>query len=177
MKLLTKIKNVILRKDPIQLEIEYLEKRGLHLGENVSVFTQYCFDSQWPWLIKIGSNVCISTNCKILAHDAAYSSKGYTKIGTVTIGDNVFIGSGTTVLCNTHIGDNVIIGAKSLVVGEIKSNGVYGGYLQSIYVVLRVFMINIIKILIVVEKKFLLNMLGMNGYMLPMKKKEECLKN
>lgn len=78
-------------------------------------------------MIKIGSNVCISTNCKILAHDAAYSSKGYTKIGTVTIGDNVFIGSGTTVLCNTHIGDNVIIGAKSLVVGEIKSNGVYGG--------------------------------------------------
>lgn len=33
MKLLTKIKNVILRKDPIQLEIEYLEKRGLHLGK------------------------------------------------------------------------------------------------------------------------------------------------
>lgn len=47
--------------------------------------------------------------------------------GTITIGNNVFIGEGTTVLRNVKIGDNVIIGAASLVTKDIPSDCVAAG--------------------------------------------------
>lgn len=47
--------------------------------------------------------------------------------GTITIGNNVFIGEGTTVLRNVKIGDNVIIGAASTVTKDIPSDCVAAG--------------------------------------------------
>ena len=52
---------------------------------------------------------------------------GYTKIGCVTIGDNVFIGAGTVVLPNVVIGSNVIVGANSTVTHNIPDNTVIAG--------------------------------------------------
>ena len=50
-----------------------------------------------------------------------------TKLGKVTIGNNVFIGAGTIVLYNVCIADNVIIGAGSVVSHDLKQSGVYVG--------------------------------------------------
>ena len=110
-------------------EIEYLKKRGLRIGEKVDIFSPYCFDSLYPGLITVGNCVTISSNVKILAHDASmgYVCSGACKIGIVSIGNNVFIGHGATILCNTRIGDNVIIGAGSVVSGDIPSGSVYAG--------------------------------------------------
>ncbi len=110
-------------------EIEYLQQHGLTLGAHVDIFSPYCFDSIYPGLITVGNYVTISSNVKILAHDASmgYVCSGTCKIGTVTIGDHVFIGQGTTILCNTRIGDYVVIGAGSVVVGDIPSGSVYAG--------------------------------------------------
>ena len=47
--------------------------------------------------------------------------------GTITIGNNVFIGEGTTILRNVKIGDNVIIGAASTVTKDIPSDCVAAG--------------------------------------------------
>ena len=51
----------------------------------------------------------------------------YTKIGKVTIGNNVFIGADSVVLPNTRIGNNVIIGANSTVTKDIPDNSVAVG--------------------------------------------------
>ena len=64
----------------------------------------------------------------ILAHDASTKQfLGYTKIGRVDIGNNVFIGAETVVLPNVIIGDNVIIGANSTVTKDVPANSVVAG--------------------------------------------------
>ena len=75
----------------------------VQIGKNVDIINSY-IDSGFGWLITIGDNVTI-TNATILAHDASTKkSLGYTKVGRVDIGDNVFIGYGAIVLPNTRIG-------------------------------------------------------------------------
>ncbi len=64
------------------------------------------------WLISIGNDVTLAPGVRLIAHDA--SSKkwaGYTKIGLISIGNNVFIGAQSVVLNNVKIGNNVVIGA------------------------------------------------------------------
>lgn len=79
------------------------------------------------WLIKIGDNVTLAPRVLILAHDASTKMPiGYTKLGMVVIGNNVFIGAGTIVLPNTIIADNVIVGAGSVVSTNL-SSGIYYG--------------------------------------------------
>lgn len=110
-------------------ELEALKKRGLHIGEHVDIFTDYPFDSLYPGLISIGDYVTISSNVKILAHDASmgYVTGGACKIGRVEIGNHVFIGHGAIILCNTRIGDYAVIGAGSVVTGDVPARTVYAG--------------------------------------------------
>jgi len=68
------------------------------------------------------------TGATILAHDAStFRELGYTRVGRVDIGSNVFIGTGAIVLCNTRIGDKVIVGAGAVVAKDIPSNSVVIG--------------------------------------------------
>lgn len=110
-------------------ELESLKKRGLHIGEHVDIFTDYPFDSLYPGLISIGDYVTISSNVKVLAHDASmgYVTGGACKIGRVEIGNHVFIGHGAIILCNTRIGDYAVIGAGSVVTGDVPARTVYAG--------------------------------------------------
>lgn len=111
-------------------KIKKLMNKGLIIGEK-SIKTCYSpegIDGVFPWLIEIGNNVIISTNCNILAHDASLASIcGFSKLGRVIIKDNVYIGNGVTILPGVTIGENVIIGARSLVNKDLQSNGVYVG--------------------------------------------------
>lgn len=117
------------KKTPSQLEIINLQERGLTIGQNVDIFSEYPFDSLYPGLISIGDYVTISSNVKILAHDASmgYVTGGSCKIGIVEIGNHVFIGHGVTILCNVRIGDYAIIGAGSVVTQDVPSCCVYAG--------------------------------------------------
>lgn len=126
--IIRKLRNHIQGTDPAQAQMEYLKQHGLRIGKNFHCFSPYAFDGNWPWLISVGDDVQISTDVKILAHDASPNIvQAHTKVGLVTIGNNVFIGAGTTVLCNTRIGSNVIIGAGSVVTGNIPDNCVAAG--------------------------------------------------
>ena len=104
-------------------------EQGAVIGENFAFHDGYPIDGNWPWLITIGNNVPLATDVKLLAHDASTAKVGgvHTKVGIVSIGNNVFIGANTVVLCNTRIGDNVIVGANSVVSKDLPSNGVYAG--------------------------------------------------
>lgn len=107
---------------------EKLVKMGLKIGKNFKRLNGVILDPAHCWLITIGDNVTIAPRVHILAHDASTKEfLNYTKIGRVSIGDNVFIGAESVVLPNVNIGDNVVIGANSTVTKDIPSNSVYAG--------------------------------------------------
>ena len=110
------------------LPTSYYVKRGMIVGENFNRQSGCKFDPSHCWLIKIGNDVTISNRVTILAHDDSMRSElGLSKIGNVTIGNNVFIGANSTILSNVKIGNNVIIGANSVVTKDVESNSVVAG--------------------------------------------------
>lgn len=107
---------------------EDLIDKGLVVGINFCRMHDVILDPSHCWLIEIGDNVTLAPRVHVLAHDA--STKlflGYTKIGKVVIGNDVFIGAETVILPNVIIGSNVVIGANSTVSKNILSNSVYAG--------------------------------------------------
>ena len=107
---------------------ETLIKNGMKVGRNFQRLHGVILDPSHCWLISIGDNVTMAPRVHILAHDA--SSKtflGYTIIGKVKIGNNVFIGAESVVLPHVTIGDNVVVGANSTVSKSLPPNGVYVG--------------------------------------------------
>ena len=106
--------------------VELLRKQGVLIGENVHIYDSK-IDGTYGKCIRIGNNVTI-TGAQIIAHDASTKKFiGYTKVGRVFIGNNVFIGVNATILPETFIGDNVIIGAGAVVRGRVDSDSVMIG--------------------------------------------------
>lgn len=107
-------------------QIEYLREAGCRIGENVDLINSR-IDGCHSFLITIGDNVTI-TNATLLAHDASTKKAlGYSKVGRVTIGSNVFIGFGSIVLPSTKIGNKVIVGAGTVVAKNVPDNVVIAG--------------------------------------------------
>lgn len=56
-------------------------------------------DPSHLWHIVIGNDVTLAPRVQILAHDASTKRHlGWTRIGKVTIGDRVFVGTSTIIL-------------------------------------------------------------------------------
>lgn len=107
---------------------EELIKRGMIVGNNFQRQNEVILDPDHCWLIKIGDNVTLAPRVHILCHDASTKQfLGYTKIGKVVIGNNVFIGANTVILPNVKIGDNVIVGANSTITHDIPDNSLVVG--------------------------------------------------
>ena len=107
--LLKWIKKVIFKVDPRPM-LQILQENGLILGNNCNIMDGCIIDPGHCWLIEIGNNVTLAPRVHILAHDASTKRElGYTIIGKVKIGDNVFIGAGSVILPNVKIGNNVVI--------------------------------------------------------------------
>ncbi len=105
-----------------------LKQIGLKIGKNVDIMSETIIDRSHAFLIEIGDNVTLAHRVYILAHDASTKKElGYTKIGRVKIGNNVFIGAQSIVLPNTTIGNHVIIGAGSVVSKNIPDNSIAVG--------------------------------------------------
>ncbi len=107
---------------------ETLVSMGMQVGKNFKRLHGTILDPGHCWLIEIGDNVTLAPRVHILCHDASTKQfLNYTKIGRVTIGNNVFIGAESVVLPGVTIGDNVVIGANSTVTHDIPSNSVAVG--------------------------------------------------
>jgi maltose O-acetyltransferase len=107
---------------------EKLISMGMKVGKNFNRLHGVILDPGHCWLIEIGDNVTMAPRVHILGHDASTKQfLNYTKIGRVTIGDNVFIGAESVVLPGVTIGSNVIIGANSTVTHDIPDNSVVAG--------------------------------------------------
>ena len=107
---------------------EKLISMGMTVGKNFKRLNGVILDPGHCWLIDIGDNVTMAPRVHVLCHDASTKQfLGYTKIGRVNIGSNVFIGAETVILPGVTIGDNVIIGANSTVTHDIPDGLVAAG--------------------------------------------------
>lgn len=107
---------------------EKLISMGMTVGKGFKRLHGVILDPGHCWLITIGDNVTMAPRVHILCHDASTKQfLNYTKIGRVTIGDNVFIGAESVVLPGVTIGNNVIIGANSTVTHDIPDGSVAAG--------------------------------------------------
>jgi len=111
-----------------ELWLEDYVRMGMQIGNNCSIQPGVVFDYSHCWLIKIGNNVTIAPQAYLLAHDA--STKGlihYTKVGSVTIEDNAFIGARALIMPGVTIGRDSIIAAGSVVTKSIPERCVAAG--------------------------------------------------
>lgn len=119
-----KLIKIILEKDDESI-VDKFRKWGGIAGENVNIYGY--IDYGHAFLITIGNNVTVS-NAAILAHDASTKiALGYSKVGKVIIGNDVFIGYGAIILPNVKIGNKVIVGAGTVVNRDIPDNSVVVG--------------------------------------------------
>lgn len=111
-----------------EVSTEQLMEQGMQVGKNFERMNNVLIDDSHAWLIEIGENVTLAPRVHILAHDASTKKfLGYTKIGRVIIGNNVFVGAETVILPGVRIGNNVIIGANSTVTSDVPDNMVVVG--------------------------------------------------
>lgn len=107
---------------------EKLVSMGMKVGKDFGRLNGVILDPSHCWLIEIGDNVTMAPRVHILCHDASTKKfLNYTKIGRVTIGNNVFIGAESVVLPGVTIGSNVIIGANSTVTHDVPDGMVVAG--------------------------------------------------
>ena len=107
---------------------EKLISMGMQVGKNFKRLNGVILDPGHCWLIEIGNNVTMAPRVHVLCHDASTKAfLNYTKIGRVSIGDNVFVGAESVILPGVTIGSNVVIEANSTVTHDIPDNSVVAG--------------------------------------------------
>lgn len=114
--------------------VKYARKKGVRIGEGCSFVDHPNFGSE-PYLVRVGDHVRISFDCTFLTHDGArwvldelYKEDApFVKYGSITIGNNTFIGAKTIVNPGVRIGNNCIIAAGSIVTKNVPSCEIWGG--------------------------------------------------
>lgn len=77
------------------------------VGDNCSIYG--LVDAGHEYLVSIGNNVTLASTCRLLTHDASTKKMlGYSKVGGIDIGNDVFSGAGSIVLPNVKIGYKVL---------------------------------------------------------------------
>ena|SRR5699024_8906399 len=103
--------------------------KHVHIGKNVYANSNLTFVDDTH--IYIGDYVMMGPNVVIISGNHPTSinlrKKGLQYNQSVTIGDNVWIGTGTQILPGVEIGENSIIGAGSVVTKSIPANVVAAG--------------------------------------------------
>lgn len=119
-----------------QTYIDYLRKKGVHIGEHTVFFSPRTnvVDDNRPYLLKIGSRCKIAAGVTILAHDYSISVLRpvyhfITDDSTrqTVIGDNCFLGINSVIMGGVKIGNNVIVGTGAIVTKDVPDNSVVAG--------------------------------------------------
>lgn len=111
-----------------EIWLEDYIKMGMKIGKGSSIQPGVVFDYSHCWLIRIGRNVTIAPEAYLLAHDSSSKKlNGYTKIGSVVIEDNVFIGARALIMPGVTIGKNSIIASGSVVTKSVPEESIVAG--------------------------------------------------
>jgi len=112
--------------------VSYYRLMGVTIGKNCMISLGAKLDCGGGRMI-IGDGCTITHGCIILAHDRAKrvinrkDNPGYKTVGTVRLGNNVFVGVNSVILRDVTIGDDSIIGAGSVVTKDVPPNVVVAG--------------------------------------------------
>lgn len=107
---------------------DMLVKRGLTLGENVFLGDGVYLDPGHCWLVSIGNDTTIAKDASILVHDGSSRKHvGYSRLGRVSIGSRVFIGTYAVILPGVSVGDEAVVGAGSIVSADVPPRTVVAG--------------------------------------------------
>lgn len=104
---------------------------GIEIGDNVIINHNTTISGQAS--LKIGNYVMIGPNCNILTslhgfetitHPIMYQKLTY---GSVTIGDDVWLGANVVVLPGVTLEKGAIVGANAVVTKNVKAYAIVGG--------------------------------------------------
>jgi acetyltransferase-like isoleucine patch superfamily enzyme len=106
----------------------YLRLTGVSIGKDTFISLGAKLDTCRGKII-IGDRCEITHGSVIVSHDAALKriNRKSASVGTVRIGNNVFIGVNAVVLRDVTIGDNSVVGAGSVVTKDVPENVVVAG--------------------------------------------------
>lgn len=107
-----------------------LRAAGARIGEGCVIYAQTL--STEPYLVTLGDRVGVSGGVKFLPHDgAAWLLRGrrpaVQSFGTITVGDDSYIGENALLLGGTAIGPGCIVAAGAVVRGRFPANSVIAG--------------------------------------------------
>lgn len=131
------IRNIIDKIDRKKRNINpvaYWRNKGAIIGEDCYIYSGANLGSE-PYLVKIGNHVRINSSVQFVTHDGGvWVLRGIMAdlskadlFGTITVGDNVHIGSGAILMPGVKIGHNCIIGCGAIVTKNIPDNSVAVG--------------------------------------------------
>lgn len=110
----------------------YSDREGLMIGKGVG-FGKNCYVAQAGGRIEIGNNVLIADNVHFYSLNHKYNNpkkliieQGY-ELSTITVKDNVWIGSGVAIFNNVTIGTGSVVGANSVITKDVPSYCVVAG--------------------------------------------------
>jgi len=105
-----------------------LQNKGLKIGENVEIVSDFFFDPSHCFLISIGDDVTFAPNVRLIAHDASTKKLlGFTRVAPIIIESGVFLGDSVLVLPGVTIGKDSIVGTGSVVTQDIPAGSVAVG--------------------------------------------------
>jgi acetyltransferase-like isoleucine patch superfamily enzyme len=101
---------------------------GIKIGKNCSINELCCLSGK----ISVGNGVRIANQVSIHSFDhemdpAEMIHEQKLKMGKVTIGDDVWIGTGSRILKDVNIGEGAVVGAGSVVTDDVPQYTVVGG--------------------------------------------------
>jgi len=100
-------------------------------GKNLSIH-EFCYIDAAGG-IEIGDNVSIAHNCSLVSFEHTWENLeipikyNSTKLNSIKIGNDVWLGCGVRILAGTVIEDRVIVAAGAVVKGTLESGYLYGG--------------------------------------------------
>ena len=108
------------------------------IGKDCDICRSASFGSE-PYLIRLGNHVRVNAGVNFVTHDGGYwilrnRNAGYEdefkdadKFGTITVKDNVHIGTNAIIMPGVTIGENTVIACGAVVTHDVPPNSIWGG--------------------------------------------------
>ena len=121
-----------LHRNPVQ----YWREKGAKIGDRCELYAGASLGSE-PYLITLGNHVRVNSGVSFVTHDGGVwvlrdylDTPEHEKIdlfGSITVGNNVHIGTNAVIMPGVHIGSDVIIGCGAVVTKDIPDGSVAVG--------------------------------------------------